>query len=95
MFPMFIFPCSLAFMFACTFAFAFARLVAGLGDAATVAFELTFVLLFEFSEVLQAVAKTAIASKVRKVVDRRRISVPPVCNTSQMRVIVKLLLQWP
>jgi len=72
-------------MFACTFALTFAGLVVGLGDAATVVFEFALALLFEFSAVPQAAPKTAKASKVRKPVIRR-MSVPPVCNTSQMGV---------
>lgn len=61
-------------MLACTFAFAFAGLVAGLGEAVTIVFELT--LLFEFSTVLQAAPKTAKANRVREPVVLR-ISVPP------------------
>ena len=61
------FACSLAFMLPCTFAFAFA----GLGEAVTVVFELAFVLLFEFSAVLQAAPKTDKANEVKKVVVRR------------------------
>src|SRR5882724_497620 len=83
MFPIFIFACSLAFMFACTFALTVAGVVVGLGDAVTVVFVLTLVLLFEFSVVLHAAPKTAKAIKSRKPVIRR-ISIPPVCNSFQM-----------
>ncbi len=66
------------FILSCMFAFELAGLVAGLGDAVTIVFELA--LLFELSAVVQAAAKTAKANKVRKPVVRR-ISVPPGFNT--------------
>ncbi len=71
------FACSLVFMLPCTLAFA-AGLGLGLGDAAAV----VFVLLFEFSAVLQAAPKVAKANKIRKPVVRR-ISIPPVSIKSQ------------
>jgi hypothetical protein len=73
---MFMFACSLAFMLSCTLAFA-ATLGLGLGDAVTVAFAFAFV--FAFSAVLQPLAKTARAKKVKRAVVRR-MSIPPVCH---------------
>lgn len=71
---MFMFACSLALILACTLVFEFAGLVAGLGDAVTVA--LAFVLLFAFSLVLQPAPRR---TKVRKVAVPKvsRISIPP------------------
>jgi hypothetical protein len=63
------------------FAFELAGLVAGLGDAVTVAFELAF--LFEFSAVVHAAPKTARANNARIPVVRL-ISLPPGCNTPQV-----------
>src|SRR2546425_10268349 len=71
----------LMFILSCMFAFESAGLVAGLGDAVTIVFELA--LLFEFSAVVHAAPKTAKANNARKPVDRR-ISVPPRCNTPQI-----------
>ena len=62
---MFMFACSLAFMLSCTLAFA-ATLGLALGDAVTVAFAFAFV--FAFSGVLQPLAKTARAKKVKRAV---------------------------
>jgi hypothetical protein len=70
------------FVLSCMFAFEFAGLVAGLGDAVTVAFELA--LLFEFSAVVHAVPKTARANNARIPIVRL-ISLPPGCNIPQMQ----------
>jgi len=51
------------------FAFELAGLVAGLGDAVTIVFELA--LLFEFSAVVHAAPKTARANHARKTIVRR------------------------
>ena len=56
------------FLLSCMFAFELAGLVAGLGDAVTVVFELA--LLFEFSAVVHAAPKTARANNARKAVIR-------------------------
>jgi hypothetical protein len=72
MFAIFMFP---MFMLSCAFAFELAGLTAGLGDDMTFAFELA--LLFEFSAVVHAAAKTGRANNVRRPIVRR-ISVPPM-----------------
>ncbi len=70
------------FLLSCMFAFELAGLVAGLGDAVTIVFELA--LLFEFSAVVQAAPKKASTDNARKPVVCF-ISVPPRCNTPHMQ----------
>src|SRR6266403_3260092 len=68
------------FLLSCMFTFELAGLIAGLGDAVTIVFELA--LLFEFS-VVHAAPKTARANNARITVVRL-MSLPPGCSTSQI-----------
>src|ERR1051326_5083485 len=80
----------LMFILSCLFALEFAGLVAGFGDAVTVAFELA--LLFGFCVVVHAGPSTAKVIKARKPVIRR-ISVPPRSTHAFLMVALTGLLE--